>query len=211
MRRRGGTAMAALACAVGLAVPGVASGATAREILIRGATIVTMDAKHTVIKRGRVLISGNRIEAVWAPGEQPKRIGDGRLRRAVHVNAGRNAYLFPGLINLHDHPSFAPLHAWPAPSSHAIPAAGKLGNDPYDNRYEWNTNSPEEQVRLVGNPQDALVDRTALDLGSEAVKYSEIEGLLGGETSVQGGFRDPASDSVLARNVEGDVFNTRIA
>jgi 5-methylthioadenosine/S-adenosylhomocysteine deaminase len=211
MRRRGGTAIAALACAVALSVPAAASGAAAREILIRGATVVTMDAKHAVIKRGRVLISGNQIEAVWAPGKQPKRIGDRRLRRSAHVSAGRNAYLYPGLINLHDHPSYAPLHAWPAPSSHAIPAAGKAGTDPYDNRYEWNTNSPGNLVRLVTNPQDALVDQVALDLGSEAIKYSEIEGLLGGETSMQGGFRDPASDGVLARNVEGDVFNTRIA
>jgi cytosine/adenosine deaminase-related metal-dependent hydrolase len=170
-----------------------------------------MDTKHTVIEHGRVLVSGNLIEAVWAPGNQPKRIGDGRLRRAVHVSAGPNAYLFPGLINLHDHPSFAPLHAWPAPSSHAIPGQGKLGSDRYDNRYEWNTNPPAEYVRLVENPQDALVEPAALDLASETVKYSEIEGLLGGETSMQGAFRDPASDAVLARNVENDVFNTRIA
>jgi cytosine/adenosine deaminase-related metal-dependent hydrolase len=211
MRRRGGTAAAALACAAALSAPAAADGATNREILIRGATVVTMDAKHTVIKHGRVLISGDQIEAVWAPGKQPRRIDDGRLRRAVHVSAGRNAYLFPGLINLHDHPSYAPLHAWPPPSSHAIPAEGKLGSDPYDNRYEWNMNSPDELKRLVTNPQDALVDSVALDLGSEAIKYSEIEGLLGGETTMQGGFRDPASDGVLARNVESDVFNTRIA
>jgi 5-methylthioadenosine/S-adenosylhomocysteine deaminase len=203
--------VAALASAAALAAPGAAQGATADEILIRGPTVVTMDAKHDVIRHGRVLVSGNRIEAVWAPGKQPKRIGDGRLRRVVHVSAGPNAYLFPGLINLHDHPSFAPLHAWPAPSSHAIPAEGKLGSDRYDNRYEWNASPPDEYVRLVENPQDALVDSTALDLGSEAIKYSEIEGLLGGETSMQGAFRDPASDAVLARNVDNDVFNTRIA
>src|SRR5262249_22657784 len=104
MRRRGGTALAALASAAALAAPGVAQGAQAREILIRGATVVSMDAKHHVIPRGRVLLGGNRIEAVWAPGKQPKRIADGRLRRAVHISAGRRAYLFPGLINLHDHP-----------------------------------------------------------------------------------------------------------
>jgi 5-methylthioadenosine/S-adenosylhomocysteine deaminase len=211
MRRRGGSAAAVLAIAAVLAGPAAAHGATDREILIRGATVVTMDAKHTVIEHGRVLIGGNQIEAVWVPGKQPKRIGDSRLRRAVHVSAGPNAYLFPGLINLHDHPSFAALHAWPAPASHAIPAEGKLGTDRYDNRYEWNTNPPDEHVRLIENPQRVLTEPTALDLGSEAVKYSEVEGLLGGETSTQGASGDPASDAVLARNVESDVFNTRIA
>jgi hypothetical protein len=37
--------------------------AAAQDVLIRGPTVVTMDARHTVIPDGRVLIRGNRIEA----------------------------------------------------------------------------------------------------------------------------------------------------
>jgi hypothetical protein len=158
-----------------------------------------------------VLVSGDRIAAVWAPGKPPKRVGPRRVRKAVKVDVGPRAYLFPGLINLHDHPSFGALHAWPAPSSHAIPGAGKAGTDPYDNRYEWNTGSPEEYLRLVRNPETMLDDPAALDLGAEAVKYAEVAGLLGGETSIQGAAKDPETDGVLARNVESDVFNSRVA
>jgi 5-methylthioadenosine/S-adenosylhomocysteine deaminase len=197
----------ALAC---LAVP-TAAPAADREILIRGATVVTMDRKHHVIPNGRVLVSGDRIAAVWAPGKPPKRVGARRVRKAVKVEVGSRAYLFPGLINLHDHPSFGVLHAWPAPSSHAIPGAGKAGADPYDNRYEWNTGSPEEYLRLVRNPETMLDDPAALDLGAEAVKYAEVEGLLGGETSIQGAAKDPETDGLLARNVESDVFGSRVA
>jgi 5-methylthioadenosine/S-adenosylhomocysteine deaminase len=208
MEGRGGRLGAALAIICCMALPGSAG---AKETLIRGATVVTMDAKRHVIPRGRVLVSGDRIAAVWAPGRQPKSVGDLRLRRAVKIDVGRHGLLFPGLINLHDHPSYGVLHAWPAPSSHAIPGAGKSGTDPYDNRYEWNTDSPEEELRLVRNPELVLDDPTALDLGDEAVKYAEVEGLLGGETSIQGAASDPETDGVLARNIESDVFNTRIA
>lgn len=208
MEGRGGRLGAALAIACCLALPGSAG---AKETLIRGATVVTMDRKHHVIPRGRVLLSGDRIAAVWAPGKQPKRVSDARVRRAIKVDTGRHALLFPGLINLHDHPSFGVLHAWPSPSSHAIPGAGKAGADPYDNRYEWNTGGPGELARLVSNPELALDDPGALDLGADAVKYAELEGLLGGETSIQGAAQDSATDGVGARNVESDVFNTRIA
>jgi hypothetical protein len=56
MRGRGGTA-AALACAAALSAPAAADGETNREILIRGATVVTMDANHIVIKHGRALMT----------------------------------------------------------------------------------------------------------------------------------------------------------
>jgi 5-methylthioadenosine/S-adenosylhomocysteine deaminase len=206
--KRGGVVAFAVCAAAGL-VPTAA--AAEREVLISGATVVTMDSKHRVVERGRVLVAGDRIAAVWAPGKRPKSVGGARLRRAVKVRAGHHALLFPGLINLHDHPSYGALHAWPAPSSHAIPGAGKAGADRYDNRYEWNTGGPEELARLVSNPELMLDDPAALDLGADAVKYAEVEGLLGGETSIQGAAEDPASDAVGARNVESDVFNTRIA
>jgi 5-methylthioadenosine/S-adenosylhomocysteine deaminase len=208
MEGRGRTALLALSLC--LALPSSAAAAE-REILIRGATVVTMDRKHHVIKRGRVLIDGNRIAAIWAPGKRPKGVSVARLRRATTVESGRHELLFPGLINLHDHPSYSALHAWPAPSSHAIPGAGKAGPDPYDNRYEWNTGGPEELARLVSNPERALDDPGALDLGADAVKYAEVQGLLGGETSIQGAARDPATAGVGSRNIESDVFNTRIA
>ena len=187
------------------------SAGAADEILIRDPTVVTMNADHRVIPRGRVLISGNEIEAVWRLNHRPPGIDGKRLRRATVIDPGPLTYLFPGLINLHDHPTFDVLEAWPAPSSDAIPEAGKAGTDPYDNRYEWNTDSPPEYDRLVRNPQQAIVDSDALGLAGEAVKYAEVQAMLGGETSMQGSSFVPEADGLLVRNVESNVFNTRIA
>ena len=194
----------------GLWLAAPAAGAT-DEILFRGATVVTMDDDHTVIPRGRLLVSGGEIEAVWRRGHRPKRVDGRRLERAKVVEPGSDTYLFPGLVNLHDHPTFDMLEAWPAPSSDAIPEAGKAGTDPYDNRYEWNTDSPPEYDRLIRNPQQAIVDSDALGLAGEAVKYAEVQAMLGGETSMQGSSFVPQADGLLVRNVEANVFNTRIA
>jgi cytosine/adenosine deaminase-related metal-dependent hydrolase len=185
--------------------------ARADDILIRGATVVTMDADHTVIPRGRLLVAGSGIEAVWRRGHRPKRIDGRRLDRADVIEPGADTYVFPGMINLHDHPFFDVLEAWPAPSSDAIPEAGKAGSDPYDNRYEWNTDSPAEYDRLVRNPGDAIIEPEALGLGGEAVKYAEVQAMLGGETAMQGASFVPEADGLLVRNVESNVFNTRIA
>jgi cytosine/adenosine deaminase-related metal-dependent hydrolase len=190
---------------------GAPSARAADDILIRGATVVTMDADHTVIPRGRVLVSGSQIEAVWRRGRRPAQIDGQRLARATTVQPGRDTYLFPGLVNLHDHPTYDMLEAWPAPSSDAIPEAGKAGTDPYDNRYEWNTDGPAEYDRLVRNPQEAIVDPDALDLRGAAVKYAEVQAMLGGETSMQGASFVPEADGLLVRNVESNVFNSRIA
>ena len=106
----------------------------ARGILIEGATVVTMDEDHTVIPHGRVLVRNERIVAVWQGPLPPEgvEVGDASV-----VRAGPQDLLFPGLINLHSHPRENHLHAWPAPSSHALPAQGKAGTDPYANRYQW--------------------------------------------------------------------------
>jgi 5-methylthioadenosine/S-adenosylhomocysteine deaminase len=184
----------------------------ARGILVDGATVVTMDDEHTVIPRGRVLVRDGRIVAVWAGPTPPEGVvvGDASV-----VEAGPQDLLFPGLINLHDHPREGHLEVWAAPSSHAIPAQGKAGTDPYANRYQWGATGsatvPPELSRLVTNASDVLAEDLGLGLRGEIVKYAEVGALLGGETAIQGAGRDPESDGVLIRNVENDVFGTRIA
>jgi 5-methylthioadenosine/S-adenosylhomocysteine deaminase len=182
-----------------------------RGILIDGATVVTMDDRHTVLEHGRVLIRDQRIVAVWQ-GRTPPGVDIGSARV---IDADASDLIFPGLINLHDHPREDFLHAWPAPSSHALPEQGKAGTDPYANRYQWgggtDATTPLELKRLVSNPADVLAEPVGLGLGGEIVKYAEVAGLLGGETSVQGAPRNPESDGVLARNIDNDAFDTRIA
>ena len=50
-----------------------------------------------------------------------------------------------------------------------------------------------------------------LGLRGEIVKYAEVAALLGGETAIQGAARNSESDGVLIRNIDNDVFDTRIA
>jgi cytosine/adenosine deaminase-related metal-dependent hydrolase len=184
----------------------------ARGILIAGATVVTMNDSHTVIPHGRVLVRDGRIVAVWSGPTPPEGVGVGE---ASVVEAGPQDLLFPGLINLHDHPREDFLHVWPAPSSHAIPAQGKGGPDAYANRYQWGATgsptAPPELSRLVTNPADVLAEDIGLGLRGEIVKYAEVAALLGGETALQGAAADPESDGILVRNVDNNAFDTRIA
>jgi 5-methylthioadenosine/S-adenosylhomocysteine deaminase len=181
-----------------------------RGILIEGATIVTMDDAHTVIPHGRVLVRDGRIVSTWAGPEPPEGIDPGD---AQVITAGPHDLLFPGLINLHSHPDEGVIQAWLPPKSHAIATQGKAGTDPYANRYQWNSDAtaPPELRRLVDNPAGVLGSGLGLGLHGELVKYAEATALLGGETAIQGASRDPESDSVMIRNIDNDVFDTRIA
>jgi cytosine/adenosine deaminase-related metal-dependent hydrolase len=165
-----------------------------------------MDSQFRVVREGSVLVRGRRIVAVWAGRRAPRGV---RVGRAVLV-APRGALIFPGLINLHDHPSWSVLPPWPAPSSDAQPAFGRpAGTEPYANRYQWNghngfDDSPPEERRLIAGPQDVLT--SGLGLTAEATKWAEIRGLLGGATSEQGAGPDPATDRLLARDVDNVNF-----
>src|SRR5262249_49085004 len=74
---------------------------SARGILIRG-TVVTMDSAGTIFKGG-VLIRSGLIVAVW---KGPKPPNTTPVKDAVTIDLGQDALIFPGLINLHDHPTF---------------------------------------------------------------------------------------------------------
>ena len=83
-----------------------------------------------------------------------------------------------------------------------------LGTEPYDNRYQWNgtfATSPE-YLRLVQTPQLALVLAQGLGIEPEVVKYAQVLALVGGETSNEGALPNPATDGLLARNVESPNF-----
>ena len=116
-----------------------------RGILIAGATVVTMDDNHRVILDGRVLVRNGQIVAVWSGSKPPKGV---TLADAHIIEAGPRDLLFPGFINLHSHPHFNVVHAWPSPTSHAIPAQGKAGTDPYANRYQWGGGGNPASARM---------------------------------------------------------------
>jgi len=175
-------------------------------LILRG-TIVTMDDRHTVIPNGSVLVRNDRIVALWqgprAPAGTP--IGD-----AVSIDLGPKALIFPGMINLHNHPTYNTVALWPAPTSHVQPDQGRPnGTEPYANRYQWNRmfgREPPEGARLIAAPQTALTSDQALNLSAEVVKYAEVKSLVGGETSLQGAPSQEATDNLLARNVDSTNF-----
>jgi 5-methylthioadenosine/S-adenosylhomocysteine deaminase len=176
-----------------------------RGLVLRG-TVVTMDNQHTVIEDGRVLVRNDRIIATWR-GERPP--AGTSVGNAIVLDLGPSALIFPGMINLHNHPTYNMLRLWPAPSSDVQPSLGRpFGTEPYANRYQWNgtfATSPEYQ-RLVQTPQLALVLAQGLGLDAEMVKFAGLVALLGGETTTEGALPNPATDGLLARNVESANF-----
>ena len=179
----------------------------ARGIILRG-TVVTMDSAGTIFHKGNVLVRNGKIVATWEGRKAPHgtQIGD-----AVEIDLGPKALIFPGLINLHNHPTYSMLNLWPAPSSHIQNSLGRsLGTEPYANRYQWNlvsSTSPPEYRRLVETPQLLLASPQGLNLYPEIVKYAEIRAILGGETAFQGAPANPATDNILIRNVDNVNFD----
>lgn len=175
-----------------------------QAILLSG-TVVTMNANRDIIHNGRVLIRDGRIAAVWQGGHVPEGVDVAGARR---ISSDGNAHIYPGLINLHDHPFFDMLPVWQPPSSHRHPAAGRpLGTEPYANRYQWNSGPPPaEYLRLVSNASGMLTSTTGLGRLTEAIKFGKARMILGGTTTTQGGGSNASYDSLLARNVESSHF-----
>ena len=136
-----------------------AASQSSPPILLEG-TIVTMNAAREVIHGGRVLVRDGVIAAVWRGAKPPNGVD---LTGVVRAPLGPHAYIYPGLINLHDHPFYGVLPLWQPPSSHRQPGLGRpLGTEPYGNRYQWNSagvTQPEEAARLISNPSTILTRR----------------------------------------------------
>jgi 5-methylthioadenosine/S-adenosylhomocysteine deaminase len=175
-------------------------------ILLEG-TIVTMNATRDVIPHGYVLVRDGRIAAVWQGANPPAGVD---LNGVVRAALGPRAYIYPGLINLHDHPFYGVLPLWQPPSSHRQPELGRpLGTEPYANRYQWNAaglTQPVEAARLIANPSTMLTQSNGLNRLIDVIKFARARMILGGTTTTQGGGFDPAYDSLLARNVESLNF-----
>jgi 5-methylthioadenosine/S-adenosylhomocysteine deaminase len=177
-----------------------------RGLVLRG-KVVTMNDTHDVIANGNVLVRNDRIVAIWRGERRPV---EAVAADAEVIDLGPSALIFPGMINLHNHPTFDMLRLWPAPSSDVQASIGRpLGTEPYANRYQWNDtqgNTSPEYRRVVETPQLALVAAQGLHLEAEVVKYAAVQALVGGETTTQGALPRPETDGLLARNVESANF-----
>ena len=182
-----------------------------RGIILKG-TIVTMDNAGTVLTNGNLLIRNGIITHMWQ-GDVPP--GDAIIGQAQVVTAPGEGLIYPGMINLHGHPSQSVLPLWTPPSSHVISANGRpLGTEPYTDRYEGGqprpsgtAPQPAENKRLTTNPTTAV--NSSPVSARMSIKWAEIKSLIGGETAMQGA--DNASvnstyDNLLARNVDLSNF-----
>ena len=68
------------------------------DLIVRGGTIITMDAARTIYNGGAVAVSGDRIVAAGKASDI-----ESRFRAKTAIDA-KNGLILPGLIDAHNHP-----------------------------------------------------------------------------------------------------------
>lgn len=152
----------------------LAAPAAAADTLLINGTVVT-PAK--VIANGWVAIENGKISGI---SEQQPAVPGARTLVTQDI-------VFPGFIDLHNHPLYAVFPRWHPPKV-------------YPNRYEWRADSGYWQA--IQTPEGKLVATRFCDMDT----YVEMKALMGGTTSVLGIYR-PADTAVVPRCVAGLVRN----
>lgn len=171
-----------------------------RDLVVAG-TLVTMDDRLGVVPNGRVVIADGRILAVLRPGEPLP--PQARGFPAVSVRG----YVYPGLVNPHNHLAFGALPAWEVPDVHGRPL---------ERAADWKR-GPDHDAYLAAvlRPKRRLMER---GLAAEVGKWAELKELAGGATTTQGSFGFQARsgkedhrgfEGVLARDVDLDSWRLR--
>jgi len=128
-----------------------------RTIVISGSVVTP----EKVLNKGWVVIKHKKISAVseTLPNEE----------NAVWVDT--NDIIFPGFIDLHNHPMYAMFNLWDA---------GQL----FNNRYEWR--SLEKYKQQISTPARNIQDdpQSYCDI----VEFAEVQALTGGTTTFSGTF-----------------------
>jgi 5-methylthioadenosine/S-adenosylhomocysteine deaminase len=151
----------------------------AQDVVLLG-TVITPDK---IISKGWVVVKGGRITSI--------------MEKAPNNASGpvveTNGTIFPGFIDLHNHPMYNIFSRWQPKNK-------------FKNRYEWR--ELQEYRDLVGTPGGDLQrkdDRTFCDMD----EYVEVKALIGGTTSLtgisgRGGVNPPVPNCVygLARNLD---------
>lgn len=172
-----------------VALPAVAQ--EPRSLLLRG-TVVT---PSEILKDATVSISGNKIQQV-SPGISQKQPAS-----AVDTDS----FIFPGLIDLHDHITWNLLPRW-------------RPNELFNNRYEWQ----QRMSYAVALNEPHIKLAADHELACDADRFGEIKAIVNGATSVVGSLTptpntdDNACIEGLARNLDnysgfdGSVLNHEV-
>jgi 5-methylthioadenosine/S-adenosylhomocysteine deaminase len=135
-----------------------------KSYVLRG-RIVTMNGSHDVIPDGFVCVQDDLIAEVgpWS-GSAPKPFSS-----APVITTGGTIY--PGLIELHNHPAYNFIPMWPVPRR-------------FDNRGIWRKD--KSYIRWVSNTDFLLCNHPNATYPKAVVRYVECRALLGGVTTTQG-------------------------
>jgi 5-methylthioadenosine/S-adenosylhomocysteine deaminase len=142
----------------------VALTAVPRTFVLRG-RIATLDSNGRVIPDGFICVEKDLIAAVTsADAGIPAAFQQGPL-----IQTGGTIY--PGLIELHNHPAYNALPLWSVPTR-------------YLNRAQWRTDAAYK--RQVANPAALLTHHPQDIYPKSAARFVECRALLGGVTTTQG-------------------------
>ncbi len=180
--------------------------ANVSNIVLSG-KIVTMNASRDVLNHGLVwvkdglivAVAGDRASLELAATNPPPgiRVSPADLKSAARIDTA--AVIYPGLIDLHNHPEYAiyPL----------LPIKRR-----YKDRYEWRFYD-DDYARRITNPNIVLTRAHYLNLQAEMGRYGEIRALVGGTTTLQGSRPELASsqEECLVRNIERAAITSRSA
>ncbi|MBL8519603.1 MAG: amidohydrolase family protein [Betaproteobacteria bacterium] len=185
----------------GLPTPDARAPAPQDPGLVLRGRVVTMNDRDEVIQDGRVWVRNGRIESVLRASDPLPAAAAG----ARSVDTG--GVIYPGLIDIHNHPEYAAFPLMPLKRRYA-------------DRYEWRFYD-EDYTRRITNANVVVSGADFLALGSDMGRYGEFMALAGGTTSLQGGgtgpspgttevhgrhFRPHAMPGCLVRNVETETL-----
>jgi 5-methylthioadenosine/S-adenosylhomocysteine deaminase len=143
-------------------------------------TIVT---PSQVLEGGVISVAGNKIDDVRASSST----GQGS---AIETES----FIFPGLIDLHDHITWNLLPRW---------RTGQL----YRNRYDWQ----QTAAYSIALDQPHYAITASHELACDAARFGEIKAIVGGATSIVGNLAPDANTNDnacilgLARNLDIDA------
>jgi 5-methylthioadenosine/S-adenosylhomocysteine deaminase len=186
------TTRLAVICLIACALAGVARSQDVDTYAFRG-TLVT---PSSIVPNGTLLITGDKIVAAGANIDMP----------ADAKSFETDSFLFPGLIDLHNHLTWNLFPRWP-------PADWKPTDwDPtkkFGARYDWqHLQSYKDSLDV---PHRILFEE---GWGCEMNRYGEVKALAGGATSSVGSLGPQKCIEGLARDLDfysgfyqADVFN----
>ncbi len=154
--------------------------------------LVTFDDARPEIPSGALYIDRDGAIVAVADAADPPPPG---FEQANRVDAGRDAVVYPGLIDLHNHIAYNCLPLWIAPGRDA----------PWTSRAEW----PKDPDYLpsITLPVNALCAAN----GKAVLKYVETKAVIGGVTAIQGSSKvGRPFEGWMVRNVEYETFRTGV-